>query len=191
MKEKLVKLFKHLKTIITHRKWVRRTCFKMGIPWQGLTHDLSKYSITELKIAQYYIGTGSPHEECRRQIGYSPSWIHHFHKNKHHYQFWLEDSENGKWYGIKIPFKYIIEQFADFVGAGKAYNSKAWTTSSPQEYWDRHCEGKRIMHKESLYLIKKLLWNLKEIGDEKEFYKWYKNCKDYLKACYEEGKEIY
>ena len=84
------KLSKHLKTVRTHRKWVRKACFKLGIPWQGLTHDLSKYSLTELRICKYYTGKGSPHEECRRQIGYSPSWIHHAHKQKHHYQYWVE-----------------------------------------------------------------------------------------------------
>lgn len=184
------KLLKHLKTIRTHRKWVRKACFKMGIPWQGLTHDLSKYSLTELSICKYYTGKGSPHEECRRQIGYSPSWIHHFHKQKHHYQYWLEDNENGEWYGIKIPFKYVIEQLADFIGAGKAYNSKGWTVEAPQEYWDRCCEGKRIMHPESLYLIKKLLWNLHEAESEKAFYQWFKENKKYLKKMYENCKEL-
>ena len=48
--------FKHLKTIRTHRKYVRKACFKMGLFWQGLTHDLSKYSITEMKICKYYTG---------------------------------------------------------------------------------------------------------------------------------------
>lgn len=31
---------KHLTTIMKHRRYVRRACFKMGIPWQGLVHDL-------------------------------------------------------------------------------------------------------------------------------------------------------
>lgn len=84
-----MKLFKHLKTIRIHRKYVRKICFKMGIPWQGLVHDLSKYSPTELSICKYWTGTKSPHAVCRSVLGYSPSWTHHYHKNKHHWQYWL------------------------------------------------------------------------------------------------------
>ena len=81
-------LRKHLRTIRTHRRYVRKACFKMGIPWQGLIHDLSKYSPTELSIYKYYTGNRSPHQNCREKLGYSPSWNHHYHRNKHHYQYW-------------------------------------------------------------------------------------------------------
>lgn len=188
------KLLKHLKVIRNHRKFVRKACWKMGLFWQGLTHDLSKYSLKELGIYKFYNGKRSPHQEARETIGYSPSWIYHFHRNKHHYQFWLEDDEDGTWKAIKIPYKYIIESFCDFVGAGKVYNKtqqKAWTVAEPQIYWDRCCEGKRIMHSDSVYLFKKLLWNMHEAESEKAFYKWYKSTKDYLKKNYEEGVKDY
>lgn len=66
------KLFEHLKLVHQHRKYVRKICFKMGIFWRGIVHDLSKYSIQELKIAKYYNGKKSPHQQCRDEIGYSP-----------------------------------------------------------------------------------------------------------------------
>lgn len=34
----------HFKTITRHRHIVRHLCFQVGLYWQGLTHDLSKYS---------------------------------------------------------------------------------------------------------------------------------------------------
>lgn len=37
----------HLSTITRHRHAVIRHCRKAGIFWQGLRHDLSKYSPTE------------------------------------------------------------------------------------------------------------------------------------------------
>ena len=37
----------HLHTVNRHRRLVRRYCLKLGLVWQGLTHDLSKYSPTE------------------------------------------------------------------------------------------------------------------------------------------------
>ena len=124
------KLSKHLKTVRTHRKYVRRMCWKMGLFWQGLLHDLSKYSITELKMCKYWTGKGSPHQACREVIGYSPSWIHHYHKNKHHFQYWWDEDEEGKIIPIKMPYKYVIESFCDMVGASKAYNAKEWCPES-------------------------------------------------------------
>lgn len=180
------KLFKHLKTIRTHRKYVRKACAKMGILWQGLLHDLSKYSITELKICKYWTGTKSPHQVCRETIGYSPSWIHHYHKNKHHFQFWWDETEYGKIVPIKMPYKYVIESVCDMLGASKAYNPKNWTPDMLWQYWINKCKGKRIMHTESTYLTEKLIWNLKEYGEDK-FFIWYKQAKKHLKESYDKG----
>jgi hypothetical protein len=84
-----------------------------------------------------------------------------------------------------MPYKYVIEMFCDFVGAGKAYNSGKWNENMPWEYWKKACEGKRLMHHESEYLLIKLLWNLKEMK-MKKFLAWYKkNAKSYLKYHYE------
>lgn len=180
------KLLKHLKTVRKHRKYVRQMCWKMGLFWQGLMHDLSKYSIEELKMCKYWTGKGSPHQACREAIGYSPSWMHHYHRNKHHFQFWWDEDELGKIIPIKMPYKYVIESFCDMVGASKAYNPKNWVPESVWAYWVEKCKGKRIMNAESEYLVEKLIWNLKEYG-ETEFIQWYRRTKDYLKTGYEKG----
>lgn len=181
---KLKNLLSHLKTIHMHRKYVRKICFKMGIPWQGLFHDLSKYSLKELSVSKYYVGTRSPHEVCREQLGYSPSWQNHYHRNKHHWQYWLdiEDWPN-KVVAAKMPYKYVIEAFCDMVGAGKAYNISTWTRNSPLDYWETKCEGKRLMHSSSEYLLKYLLIMLDILG-EKKFYAWYRDIVKILKENY-------
>ena len=43
-KIKLSNMIKHFCTITRHRLLVCKHCFKLGLYWQGLTHDLSKYS---------------------------------------------------------------------------------------------------------------------------------------------------
>ena len=51
----------HLHTINHHRRLVRQGCFRMGLYWQGLTHDLSKYARVEFSTGvRYYQGTRSP-----------------------------------------------------------------------------------------------------------------------------------
>ena len=181
-------LLKHLKTVRTHRKYVRQACFKMGLYWQGLTHDLSKYSIAEMSICKYYSGTRSPHQNAREVLGYSPSWIHHYHTNKHHFQYWWDESETGEIIPMKIPFKYIMESFCDMLGASKAYNKENWKPRMLLDYWETKCLGKRIMHEQSTkfldYLIRQLV-----LDGEENFFEWYKDIKDLLKAEYEEGWE--
>lgn len=179
-------LIKHLKTIRKHRRYVRKACFKMGIPFQGIVHDLSKYSFQELSICKYYSGSKSPHANCREKIGYSPSWIHHYHKNKHHWQYWLDIEDwPEKVIPIKMPYKYVIESFCDMLAASKTYNKKNWNESMLLNYWDKKCKGKRIMNKDSMQLLETLILKLYEFG-EKDFYKWYKNNKKDLKNKYEQ-----
>ena len=65
-------LIAHFKTVTEHRRLVRRYCFRLGLYRQGLTHDLSKYSITEFRRgAKYYQGYRSPNDAERMEIGVS------------------------------------------------------------------------------------------------------------------------
>lgn len=179
-------LFKHIKTVRIHRKYVRKACFKMGLFWQGLTHDLSKYSPIEMSICKYYSGTRSPHQNAREVLGYSPSWIHHYHKNKHHFQAHWDEDEEGKIIPIKMPYKYIMESFCDMLGASKAYNPENWKPEMLLSYWENKCKGKRIQHSESEafldYLIRQLV-----LDGEENFFEWYNNIKDWLEEEYNQG----
>lgn len=66
-KIKLKNIWLHLRKIQTHRKWVRHYCFLAGIPWRGLTHDLSKYSPIEFwESVRFYVGTSSPINEAKK-----------------------------------------------------------------------------------------------------------------------------
>ena len=59
---------KHFNTITVHHMRVLEGCFRVGLYWQGLTHDLSKYSVTEFwRGARYYQGTRSPNAEEREE----------------------------------------------------------------------------------------------------------------------------
>ena len=179
-------LFKHLKTVRTHRKLVRKYCFKMGLYRQGLTHDLSKYSLTELKICKYYTGKGSPHQVVREELGYSPSWIHHYHTNKHHHMFWVDETETGEIIPMKMPYRYVAESFADMLGASKAYNPENWKSEMLLSYWEQKCLGKRIMHEDSVILLDYMIRQL-VLDDEENFFEWYNDLEGWLKEKYETG----
>ena len=42
---------KLIKRILTHKYYVAKYCFQIGLYWQGITHDLSKFSVTEFSGA--------------------------------------------------------------------------------------------------------------------------------------------
>ena len=97
------KFWGHLRTVHKHRKMVRKLCFKCGLYWQGLTHDLSKYSHTEFwNGVKYITGTASPHVGERKVKGYSDAWLHHHNRNKHHAEYWV-DIVDGKSVPVNIP----------------------------------------------------------------------------------------
>ena len=71
-----MRIWAHFKTITRHRWAVRRLCFKVGLYWQGLTHDLSKYSPQEfLPGCRYYQGFRSPNDQERQETGSSRAGI--------------------------------------------------------------------------------------------------------------------
>ena len=83
--------FGHLRTINRHRHKVIAHCAKAGILWQGLRHDLSKYSPTEfIPGVKYFQGTRSPNEAERELNGYSLAWMHHKGRNRHHFEYWID-----------------------------------------------------------------------------------------------------
>lgn len=50
----MIKVLKLLKRILVHKFWVAYYCFQAGLYWQGLTHDLSKFSRTEFSRSIKY-----------------------------------------------------------------------------------------------------------------------------------------
>ena len=53
--------FKHLKVVLKHKHYVLINSFHLGIPLQGIVHDLSKFSFSEfIPSAKYYNGHYSP-----------------------------------------------------------------------------------------------------------------------------------
>ncbi len=123
--------WKHFCTVMKHKYYVFMEMRKYHLYIPGLTHDMSKFSWTEFKSAKYYTGTSSPLDAQRNDIGYSPSWLHHFHRNKHHWEYWY-DVTTGKL--APIPRRYLIEMVCDIVAASRAYNGKNYTPDMPIEY---------------------------------------------------------
>lgn len=117
----------HFKKICVHKFWVAYYCFKAGLYWQGITHDLSKFSWVEFwESVKYYQGTSSPINACKEDKGYSLAWQHHKGRNPHHYEYWTDRYDDGT-VAIEMPYKYTIELICDWFGAARAYLGKDFT----------------------------------------------------------------
>lgn len=160
----------HFRTITKHRHKVIAHCFKAGIGWQGLRHDLSKYSPTEfLAGAKYYQGTRSPNEAEREAYGYSKAWLHHKGRNRHHFEYWFDYNPATKRnQPVKMPLKYVIEMFCDRVAASKIYQGKNYTDRHPLDYFLK-AKANRIIHSETSDFLESLLVMLVEKGEKETF----------------------
>lgn len=135
------KFFGHLHTINQHRRMVRKFCFKLGFYWQGLTHDLSKYSPVEFwNGVKYYTGSESPHISERKEKGYSNAWIHHHNHNKHHGEYWQDIDKDGKASPVPMPHKYVYEMVCDRVAASMIYLKDQYNDRAPLEYYLSHMD---------------------------------------------------
>lgn len=161
---------KHLKTVLKHRHKVIAHCKKAGIFWQGLRHDLSKFSPVEFFAgARYFAGTYSPNENERREKGYSTAWMHHKGRNRHHFEYWTDVNPATKRVEpVPMPINYVAEMFCDRVAASKTYKGKEYKNSHPLEYF-KNGEAHRVIHPKTSDLLESWLVVLAEQGEDAVF----------------------
>ncbi len=164
----------HLRTITRHRHKVIAHCAKAGILWQGLRHDLSKYSPTEFfQGVKYYSGKHSPTEDERRGEGYSLAWMHHKGRNRHHWEYWIDfDIEKKDYTGMPMPRRFVAEMLCDRIAASKIYNGEKYTDADPLQYLINGRKNNHMhdhMHPETMELLIRFLTQLRDEGEEKMF----------------------
>ena len=176
-----MKWLEHLKTINKHKLEVGKNCFRCGLYYQGIMHDLSKYSWTEFSVgAKYFQGNRRPNEAEREDKGYTSSWLHHKGRNKHHLEYWIDydlEKRDGSMTGMKMPDNYIVEMFCDRVAASKIYKKEKYNDSSALEYF-LNGKSKGILHPYTRKRLEMLLRMLAEKGEDETF----RYARNYMKA---------
>lgn len=165
-----MKIWQHFKTITHHRLLVMAGCFRVGLYWQGLVHDLSKYSPTEFFTgAKYYQGNRSPNTAEREDKGFSEAWMHHKGRNRHHYEYWTDMNRQTQCYeSVPMPRKYLVEQVMDRRAACMVYQGKNYTAGSALAYFEKSRE-RELMHPKTRQELELLLTMLKEQGEKEAF----------------------
>ena len=162
----LKKFFGHLKTVLTHKKWVFYYMSKLGFPFRGFAHDFSKLSPTEFfEGVRFWDGKRSPVLVAKERLGISYAWLHHRGRNKHHYEYWIDKLDQG---GVPqpIPFKYVIEMVCDWFAAASTYDGIDRRNLYNHEYkwWMEKSKTAKI-HPITKNMISKILWNFREYYD--------------------------
>lgn len=179
------KIAGHLRTVREHRALVRKYCFAVGLYRQGLTHDLSKYTPTELinGFRYYEEGKRSPNNREREEKGYSDAWMHHKGRNKHHYEYWNDyrmkpDRSKFPVRAVEMPRKYVAEMVCDRMAASGTYLKNNYTQHEPLKYYQKG-RARDLMHPQTARELEGMLRILDQKG-EKELFRFIRDY--YLKG---------
>lgn len=163
----------HFRTITRHRHMVIRHCRKAGILWQGLRHDLSKYSPTEFfaGVRYYQDGKRSPNEAEREALGYSLAWMHHKGRNRHHFEYWWDyNPKTRRNEPVEMPIRFFAEMFCDRVAASKIYMQDKYTQACPLQYFQRSTAQKvGTIHPNTAAMLTEMLELLANEGEDAAF----------------------
>ncbi len=159
-----MKLIKLLKRILIHKYWVAYYCFQLGLYWQGITHDLSKFSPTEIRGALKYWNDFKSSLNYEKELnGYSKTFLHHRGRNPHHYEYWIHSLDEG---GVpaEMPRKYALELVCDYLAACRTYGG------NPREeiVWWRQFGDKIKMHEKTKFYISNIFYEFYEGRSLKE-----------------------
>lgn len=137
----------YLRYVLKHKWFVFRAGMRFGVPlWRLIVHDFSKFSRAEwgayvhnfygesavdealrlCGVTQIFPNDPNYTEFCdtlrdvkeRRRVAFDLAWLHHQHRNPHHWQHWILREDSGSIKVLVMPLDYVLEMVADWIGAG-------------------------------------------------------------------------
>lgn len=162
-------LYLHLKRVCIHKYYVGKYLIKCGLYMQAITHDLSKFSYTEISESiKFYEEGRSPIIVAKEKQGYSLAWLHHRGRNKHHNAYWTDNYDQvmmGKPLTCYImPYKYAVELICDYIGASIAYNKNhEFDIDDALRYWN-NMKNEEAMHPAIKEFVSTVYFGFQECG---------------------------
>lgn len=137
--------WKYFKYLIKHKWFVTVECFKHGLFWRGLMHDVSKFRPSEFfPYATFFYGRkgGDGIKTGRDKSGYYSAgvtvddafnfaWLLHQKRNDHHWQWWWLKLDDGEQRCFVMSIDAMMEMICDWVGAGRAITGKKSPKDDP------------------------------------------------------------
>lgn len=169
-----MKHVKYLRYLLRHKWYVMTECFRVGLFWRGIMHDLSKFLPSELiPYANFFYGKRGDSITSKRDSSgyYKPTdtgdpafdfaWLLHQKRNRHHWQWWVLPEDEG---GVKVlPMTptFRLEMLCDWVGAGKAqgkFSPASDRYAETRKWYNANCY-KMTLHPETRDWIESVIYS--------------------------------
>ena len=109
-----MRYWKNLVYILQHKWYVLVECWKEGLYWQGLMHDLSKFAPMEFVAYAnrfYHEKDLSPEQVLHDEEAFQYAWLHHQHHSKHHWSYWVVSPANHE--AVRMPTQTASHAIGD------------------------------------------------------------------------------
>ena len=149
-------------------------------------HDDSKYEAEEYDAYDdYFYGKEGRDADDIEEIdkAFDYAWLHHIHKNKHHWQYWVLVGDDDGMKALEMPTSYMYEMIADWW-------SFSWKNENMMEIFDwyeKH-KDKMILHHKTRARVEEALKKMKDILEKEIAEEAIKIMEDTLKKGKENGK---
>ena len=145
------KHLQYLKYILRHKWFVFVAGLQMKVSlWRLLKHDWSKFLPCEwIPYANsFYGGKRTPQVKS----AFTTAWLHHQHRNDHHWQHWVLRNDDGSIECLPMPEYVWREMIADWMGAGRAITGR-WECAE----WYVKNRDKIQLHPETRIVVDSIL----------------------------------
>jgi len=124
--------------LIRHKWYVTVECFRHGLIWRGIVHDLDKFLPWRwIPYANYFHGPDGTNLSRRDETGYyrpvdvrneafRTAVNRHTATNDHHWEYWIRDGHT-----VEMKQSAVKEMICDWRGAGRAQGYKNWRDVRP------------------------------------------------------------
>ena len=151
--------------IITHRSnvikaynWLRENkIITENLDAQITMHDISKYSDEEYSAYDEYFFGKEKTEKVESDFNYA--WLHHIHKNPHHWQYWVLEHDNEPEEALEMPENYVYEMICDWW----SFSFKINKLDEIFSWYEKHKD--MILHENTRKLVEDILEKIKKVLD--------------------------
>lgn len=120
-----------------------------------MQHDTSKFDYDNEFYAymKYFYGDKTPDVEEE----FNKAWLHHIHKNPHHWQYWILHEDEGSIIALDMPIEYIYEMICDWWSFSWSHNDLFEIFN----WYDEH-KNKMILSPNTRTIVESILDKIQE-----------------------------
>lgn len=154
-------LYDHIKGVREAYEWLlEHKIVPINVDINIEDHDYSKRGEKEYKAYDdYFYGTRS----AKVVEAFNYAWLHHIHKNKHHWQYWVLQHDDEPEEALEMPMEYVIEMVCDWW----SFSFKNKNLYEIFEWYEKHKRMK--LHEKTRKAVEDILDKIKaELYKEKK-----------------------